>query len=136
MSSFTPIRNTLHTLEQYAKMGDIEAIKLVDFSVFKKSEIRDISSKLHKYNASSNHDYGVGFEAIQACIDYINEQKNEVFTWETSQLIIYSQCYYDNSGECLHKVQFKDTQNMSLVYCSELAIHAKNEGKFIEHFIN
>jgi hypothetical protein len=132
MAAFTPVKNTLYLAEQYAKNGDIELIKLVDFSAFQKSEIRDLSSKIYSY-ICSKYDTGVHPDQIQKCLDYINDQHKKVFTWETSNFIIYSHCYYDNSGDCLHKVQAKDTGAINIAYCSDLARLANDEGRTIVH---
>lgn len=132
MTAFTPVKNTLYLAEQYAKNGDIELIKLVDFSAFQKSEIRDLSSKIYSF-ICSKYDNSVDPNKIQQCLDYINDQIKKIFTWETSNFIIYSHCYYDDSGDCLHKVQAKDTGKINIVYCSELAQLAKDEGRTIVH---
>lgn len=134
MTSFTPVNNTLYLVEQYARMGDIEAIKLVDYSVFKKQTINELCSKLRKYVGSSDLS-GVTSDKIIECINYIYMQLDKQFTWETSQFIIYAQCYYNKEGYCIHRIQSKETQNMTLVYCYELAQIAKNEGITIQHCI-
>ena len=132
MAAFTPVKNTLYLAEQYAKNGDIDLIKLVDFSEFTKNQIRDLSSKICSY-ICSDYDNSVYPDNIQKCLDYINDQLMKVFTWETSNFIIYSHCYYDDSGDCLHKVQAKDTGKINIVYCSELAQIANDEGRTIVH---
>ena len=132
MAAFTPVKNTLYLAEQYAKNGDIELIKQVDFSAFQKSEIRDLSSEILSY-ICSKYDNGVDPNKIQQCLDYINDQFKKIFTWETSNFIIYSHCYYDNNGDCLHKVQAKDSGAINIAYCSDLAKLANDEGRTIVH---
>lgn len=133
MAAFTPVKNTLYLVEQYAMNGDIELIKLVDFCVFDKRELRNLYSGINSY-ICSKYDTGDHTNKIQQCLDYINDKLNKVLTWETNNFIIYSHCYYDDSGYCLHKVQHKDTGEINIVYYSELAKLAKDENWNIDHF--